>query len=344
MAVKPDNLRAQESPKPVIQIEDADASSAKNPIYLCLLQSPADQTDQITELKVSPDMQLYVGTAWNSHPPPDGKTPPSEGELKKWLSVSSEGSQELKFGPTIVPNLTDMIVFSKDGKLATIPEGLRQSPDGVRIVARSKDGVQVLFDLRLIPISKASSSPILTQPIETTVDNASTVTLNLPAGFLSRLHIVGQQEPVYVLRHDGPATQQKFYTLKSAGDSAFQVIPPKVQGSPVQNRTMIENQIKELEAGISKDVADLAENEGKKLSPAQKAARKEIYEKGKADKELKLQDLQTKLQNLGGKTLPLFDLLPGNYILLLEQPNKLELCQLKVVLPAGHSPSKPTNP
>ncbi|OYW74544.1 MAG: hypothetical protein B7Z37_17335 [Verrucomicrobia bacterium 12-59-8] len=344
MAVKADDPHAQEAPKPVIKIEDADAISATNNIYLCLLQTNEDPVGRITDLPVSTDMQLFIGTAWEMHPPPDGKAEPKSGELKKRLSFSQDDNEELKFGPSLFAKLTEMIVFSKDGKLTAIPEELRKSPDGVRIVARSKDGVQVLFDLRLIPISSASSRPILTQAIETTVDNASTVTLNLPAGFLSRLHIVGQQEPPYVLRLDGPATQKKFFTLKSVGDSAFQVIPPKIPGSPVQNRTIIEKEIKELEAGISKDVADLAENESRKMSPAQKTERKKFYAKCKADKELKLQELQTKLQNLGGKAPPPFDLMPGNYILLLEQPNKPELCQLKVVLPSGHSPSKPTNP
>lgn len=344
MAVKADDKHAQEVPKPVPLIEDADGISAANGIFLCLLQPNDDSVGRIVGLQVSADMQLFVGTAWDRHPPPDGKTEPKSGELKKWMGVSSEGSEELKFSPSLLAKLPDMIVFSEDGRLTAIPEELRKSPDGVRIVARSKDGRQVQFDLRLIPISRVSSRPILTQAIETTVDNAATVTLNLPAGFLSRLHIVGQQEPLYVLRHDGPETQQKFYALKSAGDSAFQVLPPKVPGSPVQNRPLIEKEIKELEAGISKDVDDLAENESKNISPTQKAARRHSYEKSKAAKELKLQELQTKLQNLGGKAPPPFDLLPGNYILLLEQPNRLELCQLKVLLPAGHSQSKPSNP
>lgn len=344
MAAKDDTPHAQEAPKPVNVIEDADAASATNSIHLCLLQSNEDPTDKITGLQVSPDMLLYIGTAWNAHPRPDGTTAPKEGELKKWMSVSSDSSEDLKFGPSLFTKLTDMIVFSKDGKLPAIPEELRQSPDGVRIVARSKDETKVLFDLRLIPISRASSRPILTQAIETTVVNAATVTLNLPTGFLSRLHIAGQQELIYILRHDGPANQKKFYTLKSTGDSAFQVIPPRVPGGSVQNRIGIEKEIKELEAGISKDVDDLAANERSKVSPTQKAKRKEFYEKGKADKELKQQELKTKLQNLEGETPPPFDLLPGNYILLLDQPNKPELCQLKVVLPSGHSPFKPTNP
>lgn len=202
MAVKTDEPRTQVAPKPVVIIEDADAVSATNPIYLCLLQPNEDPTGKITGLKVSDDMQLFVGSAWASHPPPDGKTEPKEGELKKWLGVSSDGSEEFKFSPSLFAKLPQMIFFSKNGVLTAIPEELRNSPDGIRIVARSKDGLQVLFDLRLLPMSSASSRPMLTQAIEATVINAAIVTLTLPAGFLSRLHIVGQQEVSYVLRHD----------------------------------------------------------------------------------------------------------------------------------------------
>ena len=195
MAIKADNPRPQVAPKPVIQIEDADAVSATNTIYLCLLQPNEDPAGKIAGLKVSADMQLFVGSAWAQHPPPDGKAEAKEGELKKWMGVSSDGGEKLKFGLLMMQNLTDLIVFSMNGVLTAIPEELRKSPDGIRIVARSKDGVQVLFDLRLIPISSASSRPILTQVIESTVINADTVTLKLPPGFLSRLQFVGQQDP-----------------------------------------------------------------------------------------------------------------------------------------------------
>ncbi len=344
MAVKAADPRAQEVPKPVVRIEDADAVSATNHIYLCLLLPNEDPAGKIAGLKVSDDMQLFVGNAWASHSPPDGKTEPKEGELKKWLGVSSDGSEEFKFSPTLFAKLPQMIFFSKNGVLTAIPEELRNSPDGIRIVARSKDGLQVLFDLRLIPISSASSRPMLTQAVEATVINAAIVTLTLPAGFLSRLHVVGQQELRYALRHDGPANQKKFFPLISTGDSAFQVIPPAIQNGSVVSRMEIEKQIKDLEAGIAKDIEYLAKNESSKESPKIKTENKNRYEEGKAKKEQERQDLVTKLQNLEGNAPPSFDLLPGNFILALEQPNKIELCKLKVVLPSGHSPSKPTNP
>jgi len=344
MTVKTEGVHEKTAPKPVVVTEAADSSSATNPIYLYLLQPTEDPTGIVKIPQVSADMQLFVGNGGDLHPPPDGKSEPKNGELSKWSSVSLEGMEDLKFGPTLFAKVTQMIVFSKEGMLTAIPEDLRKSPEGVRIVARSKEGTKVLFDLRLIPVSRASSGPILTQAIETTVVNAATVTLNLPAGFLSRLHIVGQQELLYLLSHDGPANQQKFFKLIPAGDSAFQVIPPKVQGGSGLNRIGIEKEIKELEAGIAQDFRHLTENENKNLPARIKDQNRESYTKRKDEKELRLQELKTQLQNLGGKAPPPFDLLPGNYILLLDLPNPPELCRLKVVLPSGQTPSQPTNP
>lgn len=344
MAVQTDDEHEKTTPKPVVVTEDANSSAATHPIYLYLSLSNEDPTGIIKIPQVSGDMQLFVGNAGNLHPPPDGKSEPKNGELNKWSSVSLEDMEDLKFGPTLFAKVTQMIVFSKDGILTAIPDDLRKSPEGVRIVARSKEGTKVLFDLRLLPISRTSSGPILTQAVETTVVNAATVTLNLPAGFLSRLHVVGQQELLYLLSHDGPANQRKFYPLKSAGDSSFQVIPPKVQGGSGLTRIGIEKEIKELEDGIAQYLRNLAENETKNLPARIKDQNRESYTKRKDEKELRLQELKTQLQNLGGNAPPPFDLLPGNYILALDLPNKPELCRLKVVLPSGQSPSQPTNP
>jgi hypothetical protein len=344
MALKTDEPRTQVAPKPVVMIDDADAVSATNHIYLCLLQPNEDPAGKITGLKVSDDMQLFVGNAWASHPPPDGKTESKEGELKKWLGVSSDDKDKFKFFPTLLANVALKIAFSNDGVLTAFPEELRKSPNGIRIVARSRDGLHVLFDLRLIPVSSAFSRPILTQVIETTVINAATVTLNLPPDFLSRLQFVGQKDPVYALRHDGPADQKKFFNLKSTGDSSFQVIPPVIQNGSALSKQEIKKKLEELDASIAKDDEYLAKNESSKEPAKIKAENKNRYEQSKAKKEQERQEWQTKLQNLEGNAPPHFDLMPGNFILALEQPNKIELCKLKVVLPSGHSSSKPINP
>jgi hypothetical protein len=335
---------AQEVQRQLSSIEDADAIAAGNPIFIHLLQSHEDPAGKVSGLPVTADMQLFIGTAWDAHPRPDGKTEPKNGELKKWVAAAGDNNSELKFGPSLFAKLTDMILFSNIGTLTAFPEHFRKSPDGVRVVARSKDATRVLFDLRLIPLGSVVARPIFTQIIETTVDNADNVTLSLPAGFLSRLHLLGLPTPVYSLRRDGTATEQKFYELKAAENSSFQVMPPQVKMPLVPALQDVRRQISELESGIAKDDKDLAANESSKISARLKEEKRETYTKGRSDKEIRLQDLRAQLQSLEGQTPLHFDLLPGKHTLLLEQPGKLELAGLNVVPAAKASQPKPPNP
>ena len=156
---KPGPDPTKEPPKPQVAVEDADALTAKNDILICLLNADDDPTRKVTGLKVAADMQLYVGAATDAHPKPDGKTEPKDGELKKWVAVKLDGKSDIIFGPTITSQQN--FQFSIEGKLIAVPESLRNSPAGIRLVARSKDGTNVLFDLRILP---SKSSPALLLP------------------------------------------------------------------------------------------------------------------------------------------------------------------------------------
>ncbi|OYW70937.1 MAG: hypothetical protein B7Z37_29190 [Verrucomicrobia bacterium 12-59-8] len=339
---KPDS-DPKDAQKKTAAIEDADSMAAKNGIYIHLLQPLEDLAGQLTGLPVEADMQLYVGGAWDAHPLPSGRAEEKNGELKKWSATSLDSKKEIKFGPRLIAQLTEMIQFSDDGKLISIPEESRQSPDGIRMVARSKDGIRVLFDLRLIPINKVSK-PIFTQVIESSVDNTAAITLRLPEGFLKRLHGAGQTGGCS-LRHDGAAAYQKVYELRATGDSTFTVLPPQAKTTSGDNRAQIKQQISELEAGIRKDEADLAKNEGSNAPARIKAENKANYEKAKSDKAIKIQALQAQLQSMEGAPTPMhFKLDPGGYTLLLGQPNMIELCKLNVVPAVPSSQSKPSNP
>ncbi|MDB6005243.1 MAG: hypothetical protein JWR15_2230, partial [Prosthecobacter sp.] len=312
--------------------------------YIHLLQPNEDLAGKITALNVEPDMQLYVGGAWDAHPLPDGQAEGKYGELKKWIATSLNNPKEIKFGPRIIAQLTEMILFSDDGKLISIPEEYRQSRDGLRMVGRSKDATRVLLDLRLIPINKVSAKPIFTQIIESSVDNNATVTLRMPEDFLKRLHLVGQtRSSGYSLRYDGSASEQRIYELNPNGDSAFVVAPPQPKMRQGDNRAQIKQQISELEAGIKKDEADVAKNERAYLPARAKNEIKATYEKAKSDKEIKLATLQTQLQSMEGAPTPMhFNLPPGAYTLLVGQPNMIELCKLTVVPAVPSSQSKPS--
>lgn len=335
-----DKAPDKENLKPAAQVEDADAPTAANAIFIYLLQSGEDPAGKITALPVEAEMQLYVGTSRDSHPPPDGKTEPKDGELKKWATISLDGRSEIMFGPKITAAAIDTISLSENGSLTALPESYRKSPDGIRMVARSKDGLKVLFDLRILPQSSAAARPVFAQVIEATADNTSSAVLNLPSGFLARLRLGESAAPVYLLRRDGSVSEQKIYSLKKSGDSSFEVMPPQTQTFSALERSGIERQIKELEAGILKDTTDLAELESKKISSREKDAKREFYIKNKSNKEIRLQELQSKLQAIDGQMSLHFDLMPGDYTLVVEVPGKVELCKLHVT-PAASPNSKP---
>ena len=340
--------RAQAVQKQLAATEDADAMSAgfSFPIFIRLLQPGDDPAGKVTGLPVTADMQLYVGAAWDSHPRPDPRNEPRNGELKKWAATGLDGKDEIKFGPTLLAKLTNMIRFSNDGSgtLTAIPDEYRRSSDGVRVVARSQDAVHVLFDLRLLPISSVAARPVFTQVIDAGVDNAEAVTLRLPSGFLTRLHLLEPPKPVYSLRREGTATEQRFYSLISTGESAFQVMPPQANMIPAPILQGLKRRISDLEVGIAKDDRDIAAIDGKKSSLRHKDPNREIYARGRSDKEIQLQDLRAKLQGLEGPAPLHFDLQPGSHTLLLEQPVRFELCRLNVLSPASPSQSKPTPP
>ena len=79
-------------------------------------------------------------------------------------------------------------------------------------------------------------------------------------------------------------------------------------------------------------------------SAIQKEARKDTYTKGRNEKDLKIQTLQAQLQGLGGAAPMPFVLMPGTHTLLLELPNKIELCRLNVIPADSPSQSKPPHP
>lgn len=342
---KPDiDPKTKEPQKPAVAMEDADAPSAKNDVYIHLLQPGEDVAGKVSKLPVEADMQLYVGGAWDAHPLPDGKAEDKSRGLKKWMSVSLDDKKEILFGPKLTAKLTEVIVFSDDGKLISIPDDFRKSSDGVRIVARGKDAMRVLFDLRLIPGGKASASPVLANVIEAPLADAASAALRMPEGFLKRFHFLN---PAYALRHDGSASEQKIYALNPAGDSSFEVLPPQTKTNTAPNLQAqdIRRQISELEAGIKNDDTALADLEGSKLATSVKEARRASCIKGRSEKELKLQTLRAKLLSMGEAPIPVRTYLPpGHYTLLLEQPDKIELCKLHVVPAAQPSNPKPSKP
>jgi DNA-binding transcriptional MerR regulator len=337
--------QTKEPPKPKVVLEDADAIPSKHDIHVLLLKPGEDPAGKVSGLKVAADMQLFVGGAWEAHPAPEGKSEPKDGELKQLVSISVDGNNDINFGPSKLAQLHDMVRISSTGSLLALPEQFRSPANGLRLVGRSKDAVNVLFDLRLIPAGSVVAKPIFAKDIPAIADNFSTATLRLPEGFIPKFKLQGATNLVYSLRLDGALADQKTFELKPTVDSSFEVIPPAAKTGLGLSLQDIRQQIADLEKGIVKDDADIAALENIKLSPREKDLRRENYNKGRSEKEIKLQALRAQLQSLEGQQTVHFDLMPGRYTLLIEQPNtKIELCRLNVT-PATKTPtSKPSNP
>ncbi len=319
-----------ENSKPKVMAEDADALPLSHDIHVLLLKPGEDPSAMVTELKVAADMQLYVGEAWDAHPSPDGKAEPRDGELKPWHSVSIESSNEINFGPSRLAPLNEMVRISNSGALVALPKQLRSPAHGLRLVARSKDGMQVLFDLRVLPLHSVVARPLFTTELPAAADNFATATLRLPAGFIPRLHLLSLTRPAYALRLDGTASEQKIYELKHTVDSSFEVIAPASYSAHSQSIQTLGLQIAELEAGIQKDAAELANIDPRMLALVREQ-KKLALTLGITEKQERLQALRDQLKALAAQPAVHFDLLPGRYTLLIEHAgSKIELCKLNV--------------
>jgi hypothetical protein len=337
MAVKTDEPRTQVAPKPVIMIEDADAISATNPIYLYLLQPNEDPTGKITGLKVSDDMQLFVGSAWASHSPPDGKTEPKEGELKKWPSVSLEGDEQLKFGISLFAKLNEMIVFSKDGKLTAIPAELGKSPEGVRIVARSKEGTKVLFDLRIFK-SSAGQSALLPFVLKATlVESPEMVESPELSALLNRLPGFA---PAFQLRP--PLNLEASWDLNLQEGKWLLSQKQNASAPNFLEIKRLENLVQAFLDGIKS-----LENKKKGLNKRQSNFASELQkcDDGIAAKQSELAAAQSKLADLKQPKELSKPILPSGEFTLYASPKagtEIDICKVQMVPPAK-SPATPTN-
>lgn len=346
MAVKADNPRAQAVPKLEPLIEDADAISATNPIYLCLLQPNEDPAGKIAGLKVTDDMQLFVGGARASHPPPDGKTEPKEGELKKWPSVSLEGDEQLKFGTSLFAKLNEMIVFSKDGKLTAIPEELSKSPEGVRIVARSKESTKVLFDLRIFK-SSAGQSALLSFVLKASlVESPERVESPELGVLLSRLQVVNAASQ-FQLRSPLNLEEPWDATLQDEKWILSQKQLTSVQNT--QAMTLLANQIQALLDGIKSlenlKALLLKKQSGSEAKQSGSESKLKQYDDGIAAKESELAEARQKLAALKQtKELPKPGLPSGEFTLYASPKagTEIDICKVQIGPPAK-SAATPTN-
>ena len=340
----PSPYPTKEPPKPKIAMEDADAIPAKHDIHICRFKSPEDKSpgdpiSMVTGLKVDADMQLYVGAAADVHPNPDGKTAPKDGEVKKWVTVKLDGKSDIIFGPTITSQQN--FQFSIEGKLIAVPESLRNSPAGIRLVARSKDGTNVLFDLRILP-SKSSPALLLPFVLKTALIISPEFVDSPELGqLLNHLRFIDSTTQ-YKLRP--PLNINELWDLSLQGEKcavSAQQSATATNGLAIANQ---KNLIQTIKDGI-KSQENLKEN--LKSSQTDYAAKLQQYDTAIAVKKAELTEAENKLAELEKpKELPKPKTpVAAEYILIaLPVPGiVIDICKVQILPPSKNSvkPAKP---
>lgn len=342
MAVVPGGVSTpeKEKPKPAVLAEDADSPTATNAIFIHILQTGDDPAGKISALPVEAEMQLYVGSAWDAHPIPDSKTEPKDGELKKWALISLDGRDEIKFGPKITAAAVDTLAFSAAGSLTALPESYRKSPDGIRMVARSKDGLKVLFDLRILTSGKSNSHFFLSTLLATIASDESPALFQL----INRIKFISsKQEPQFKLR--APLNLEEPWNANSH-DGKCTLLPH--QTSNIQNGleiTKITLQIQEINTAIKS-----LENHIAKLKPKQSdyAEKMQLYNSEITAKRNELAEAQGKLDELQHpKEQAKQKISQGEYTLFAipREGVVVDICKVQIALETkSEANSKPTNP
>ncbi len=338
---KPSPDKAKPPPKLQTAMEDADAITSKHEIYICLLKSPdaepgEDPINKITGLKVAADMQIYIGEAWDAHSSPDGNAEAKSGQLKPLVSINVDGNDDIIFGPSKLVGLQEMIRISKTGSLLALPDKYRSPINGLRMVGRSKDGVHVLFDLRILP-SKAGSSLLLPFTLSATLAPFSEQFESPELGLLITRLRFGSGKSQYKLRP--PLNINELWDVSPQGEKC---IVSAQQSATATNSLAITNQ-KNLIQTIKDGIKSL---QNLKAIP-QNASRVKEYDNGIATKESELAEAENKLAELEKpKELPKPKTpVAGEYTLIaLPVPGiVIDICKVQILPPSKNSvkPAKP---
>lgn len=327
----------------ISNIQDADSLDAKHSIYICLLSGGITSIGIHDLLSVEPEMQIYVGGPWDKHPRPDEISKPQAGELRKWQPFEAKyyanrfnpSGANLGFRETRLESEQSSVAVQS---VVELSENLR---DGCRIVARSKDGIRILFEMRIVPAANATAQPIFWQTVPATTVNDGKVTIQGIGGLLSRLKGWVASPPSYRLRHEGSASEQVIYRLQAADGAAYSVLPPAQASAPLLNVEQLKTEISDLKKGIQRDDEDLKKNEDS-ISPEKiKKENRDKYTKARNDKELKLEEKRAQLAEIENQMPPPFALKPGTYMLL---EGNTEVCKLDVLPQVKASKSPPKKP
>jgi hypothetical protein len=310
-------------------IEDADSLGGTHPIFIFSSKDEANQ--KADKLPVEKDMLIYLGGLTDKNSIGEANQKPKAGELTKYKLVDSNDTK-WKFAETMMG--TDTLEIQAAGNISRLPNRFQY---GGRIIARSKDAVKVLFDVRILVNGSSGSRPIWAAPEPVKpVTKDGAIHLQRLGTLVTRIRWVNATTE-YKLRRNGPASEQKTFDLVCNKDECL-VMPPR---DPFQPRATT--------SAPTSDVEGLIRSKNQEITNLENEVKRKV--KGSQDKldtakaELKeLQDRQAKAVSQQQTpppepVRPPFSLPPGEYTVF---SGAVEICTFK--LPNGSEDNTTKSP
>ena len=312
-------FKTSPNPNPTKQIEpqkeDADSYEAKNAIFICLPKVGEDLLSLLQKISLpkAPNMEIYVGTAVEKHPPPGTSDDSPPGTLKHWRKIPLADENEMVFGESIMATASSSLKFSAQGQISQVPSSSTLATQGLRIVARSQDKHTVLYDLRILPSSGGTSAKLFAAPLKITSISAETGMLPYLGNFIKRLNFVGATTVSYKLR--SLDANQSPYDIRPLNADHYEVIfAPPVTNDVSKKIEEKKRQIAELEAG-KKSIE--TQKSSTKSSLAGYIDKMDKWNSDIATKDQEIATLNSEITELQKPAdLPRMNMDPGEYILL----------------------------
>lgn len=311
--------------------DDADSLVSKHPIYV--FRSVDDAIAKSDKLPIEAEMQIYVGAFADKHTMIGGKTAETAGELKKWLEVDGkyvEGYQS-----------TGAIKFGQTGKITALSAS---AGEGIRLVARRKDQLRVLFEIRVLS-TRSGSKPVLNSPVQVKLlKKGGDILLQGLSALLARINWKESDSNRYQLRRDGALAEQKVFNVDYDSKSDdWLVKDTQVAAQPQPTLQVVSTDIDSQIRAKEQEVKEWEEKVNRKAQGADdglKRAQEEL-QKLKNNKAGKSSSPPSEATPPPKNTLPPFSLQQGNYTLL---KGTVEVCTIVLTSDAPASRTNSVKP
>jgi len=316
--------------------QDADSSDSKHPIYI--FPSVSDAIKKANGLPIEAGMQIYVGAFADKHTVVGEKAAETAGQLKKWIEVDGKYVESYRSPPRAVK-------FEMKGAITDLSADVGE---GLRLVARRKDQLSVLFEIRILsPIS--ASKQVLTSSVQVkSLKKNDDILLQGLGAILTRFHWTETSSNGYRLRRDGALAEQKVFDITYDSSSGEWLVKAPASPAAAQPQTTLQVVSNDIDSQISAKAQEVQKWEEK--------VNRKPKEQGADDSLKKAQDELQKLKNTkAGKsstpsneaapppknTPPPFTLQQGNYTLL---KGTVEVCTLVLTSAAPTSRTNSIKP